>query len=297
MAARRVVPGTARTTRDTAAHGAGFHRRLCSVPAVFGGVRMRHRNGGILPFHDRETASRSRQFHRAGTLEVHMMGLGRRKEQSMIARRRKRFVIIDNDSSSRSCRMLCCRYLTVVRMYARETGEHHQSCHVFISGNAMKKGATIRSLREGLLGSTDKEGCRSHLVEHEFFSVFHSDESTKLHESWLLAWLGYLYASSLSAVLELYVLLVDRATLHRLICRRWTSLRLPAFVVRSTASSDERYSARTHCSLSCFTVTLTQTLEPLFTPSLGATFAFSSALGVLKLGQMGQESVVYKEDD
>lgn len=38
-------------------------------------------------------------------------------------------------------------------------------------------------------------------------------------------------------------------------------------------------------------------LEPLFTPSLVATFAFSSALGVLKLGQMGQESIVYKEDD
>ncbi|CAN0277025.1 unnamed protein product [Ectocarpus sp. 6 AP-2014] len=39
------------------------------------------------------------------------------------------------------------------------------------------------------------------------------------------------------------------------------------------------------------------TLEPLFTPSLGATFLFSSCLGVLKLGQMGQESIVYREDD
>ncbi|CAM9203363.1 unnamed protein product [Scytosiphon promiscuus] len=38
-------------------------------------------------------------------------------------------------------------------------------------------------------------------------------------------------------------------------------------------------------------------LEPLFTPSLGATFLFSSCLGVLKLGQMGQESVVYREED
>lgn len=40
-----------------------------------------------------------------------------------------------------------------------------------------------------------------------------------------------------------------------------------------------------------------QKLEPLFTPSLGLTFLFSSCLGVLKLGQMGQESVVYREDD
>eukprot|EP00903_Cladosiphon_okamuranus_P012716 g11888.t1 len=42
---------------------------------------------------------------------------------------------------------------------------------------------------------------------------------------------------------------------------------------------------------------IVQKLEPLFTPSLGLTFLFSSCLGVLKLGQMGQESVVYREDD
>ncbi|CAN0098312.1 unnamed protein product [Pylaiella littoralis] len=42
---------------------------------------------------------------------------------------------------------------------------------------------------------------------------------------------------------------------------------------------------------------IVQTMEPLFTPSLALTFLFSSCLGVLKLGQMGQESVVYREDD
>ncbi|CAM9658507.1 unnamed protein product [Ascophyllum nodosum] len=40
-----------------------------------------------------------------------------------------------------------------------------------------------------------------------------------------------------------------------------------------------------------------QTIQPSFTPSLVATFGFSSAWGLLKLGQMGQEGVVYKERD
>lgn len=42
---------------------------------------------------------------------------------------------------------------------------------------------------------------------------------------------------------------------------------------------------------------IVQNMQPYLTPSLVGTFGFSVCLGVLKIGQMGQESVLYKEDD
>ena len=40
---------------------------------------------------------------------------------------------------------------------------------------------------------------------------------------------------------------------------------------------------------------ITEVLEPAFTPSLIVTLAFSSVLGIFKLGQLGRAGVNYKE--
>lgn len=84
----------------------------------------------------------------------------------------------------------------------------------------------------------------------------------------------------------------------RLACGVWyDTWRIENLSLLSSSIADATH-VRRFLRLDVFcNLALAQKLQPLFTPALLATFACSISLGILKIGQMGQSGVAYREDD